>query len=112
LAEELLARDLGRMLLACEEHAQAAVRAAQAAAEPHVQLTETEREQALELLRDPGLVERIVADFERVGVVGEQSNCLVGYLAAVSRKLDRPLAVMSSRLRRRASRRCGRPCFR
>ena len=35
-----------------------------------------------------------MADFERVGVVGEQTNCLVGYLAAVSRKLDRPLAVI------------------
>jgi DNA primase len=94
LSAELIARDLGRVLLACEEQAEAAVRAAQAASEPHVELSETEREQALGLLRDPELVQRIVADFERVGVVGEQSNCLVGYLAAVSRKLDRPLAVM------------------
>jgi DNA primase catalytic core len=94
LAQELIARDLGRVLLVCEEHSEAAVRAAQAPAEPDVALSEAEREQALELLRDPALVERIVADFERVGVVGEQSNCLVGYLAAVSRKLDRPLAVM------------------
>jgi hypothetical protein len=46
------------------------------------------------LLKDPGLVARIVADFERVGMVGEQENCLIGYLAAVSRKLDRPLAVI------------------
>jgi DNA primase len=94
LAQELVARDLGRVLLACEEHSDAAVRSAQAVAEQQVELSEAEREQALELLRDPALVERVVADFERVGVVGEQSNCLVGYLAAVSRKLDRPLAVM------------------
>jgi DNA primase len=94
LAQELIARDLGRVLLACEEHSDAAVRSAQAAAAPQVELSETERERALELLRDPALVERVLADFERVGVVGEQSNCLVGYLAAVSRKLDRPLAVM------------------
>ncbi len=94
LAEELVARDLGRVLLVCEEHAEHAVRAAQQPSEPEVQLSEDEREQALELLRDPGLVERIAGDFERVGVVGEQTNCLVGYLAAVSRKLDRPLAVI------------------
>jgi hypothetical protein len=94
LAEELVARDLGRVLLVCEEHAEQAVRAAQQPAQPEVQLSEDEREQALELLKDPGLVERIVSDFERVGVVGEQTNCLVGYLAAVSRKLDRPLAVI------------------
>jgi DNA primase len=94
LAQELIARDLGRVLLACEEYSDAAVRSAQAAAAPQVELSETERERALELLSDPALVERVLADFERVGVVGEQSNCLVGYLAAVSRKLDRPLAVM------------------
>ncbi len=94
VAEELIARDLGRVLLACEEHAERAVREAQAPREPEVQLSEQERERALGLLKDPGLVERIVADFERVGMVGEQNNCLIGYLAAVSRKLDRPLAVI------------------
>ncbi len=94
VAEELVARDLGRVLLTCEEHAERAVQEAQAPREPEVQLSEPERERALGLLKDPGLVERIVADFERVGMVGEQSNCLIGYLAAVSRKLDRPLAVI------------------
>jgi DNA primase len=94
VAEELVARDLGRVLLTCEEHAERAVREAQAPREPEVQLSEQERERALGLLKDPALVERIVVDFERVGMVGEQSNCLIGYLAAVSRKLDRPLAVI------------------
>ncbi len=36
----------------------------------------------------------VVDDFERCGVVGEETNKLVGYLAAVSRKLDEPLAVL------------------
>jgi hypothetical protein len=36
----------------------------------------------------------ILADFARCGVVGEETNKLVGYLAAVSRKLDEPLAVI------------------
>jgi hypothetical protein len=94
VAEELVARDLGRVLLTCEEHAERAVREAQAPREPEVQLSEQERERALGLLKDPDLVARIVADFERVGMVGEQDNCLIGYLAAVSRKLDRPLAVI------------------
>ena len=43
------------------------------------------------LLRDQNLFDRIVADF---AVVGERTNKLVGYLAAVSRKLDQPLAVI------------------
>jgi hypothetical protein len=37
---------------------------------------------------------RILTDFERAGVVGEHTNKLVGYLAAVSRKLPAPLAVI------------------
>ena len=94
LAEELVHRDLGRVLLVCEEKAEEAIRAAQAPTQREVLLTEPERDAALELLTDPQLVERIVGDFERAGIVGEQTNCLVGYLAAVSRKLDRPLAVI------------------
>jgi hypothetical protein len=59
-----------------------------------VVLKDGEREAALALLRDPKLLDRILADFERCGIVGEQTNTLVGYLAAVSRKLDDPLAVI------------------
>ena len=49
---------------------------------------------ALELLRDPRLLERIVEDLTTSGIVGERTNKLVGYLAAVSRKLERPLAIL------------------
>jgi DNA primase catalytic core len=94
VAEELVARDLGRVLLVCEERAEDAIRAAQTPAEPEAVLSEAERDRALELLRDPQLVERIARDFAAAGMVGEETNCLVGYLAAVSRKLDRPLAVI------------------
>ena len=57
-------------------------------------MTAEEKSAALELLRDPRLLQRIVADFERCGVVGEETNKLVGYLAAVSRQLESPLAVI------------------
>jgi DNA primase len=92
--EEIIKHDLGRVLLACERVADEVVRSAQAPTEQPVVLTDAEEAAALELLRAPDLVERIVADFERVGIVGEATNCLVGYLAAVSRMLDRPLAVI------------------
>ena len=59
-----------------------------------IEISEEERSAALELLRDPHLLERIVADFERCGVVGEETNKLVGYVAAVSRHLEAPLAVI------------------
>jgi DNA primase catalytic core len=94
LAEELVARDLGRVLLVCEERAEDAIRQAQAPEDQAVMLSDAERERALELLRDSQLVDRIASDFAAAGMVGERANCLVGYLAAVSRKLDRPLAVI------------------
>ncbi|WP_338152082.1 site-specific tyrosine recombinase XerC [Caballeronia zhejiangensis] len=57
-------------------------------------MSEADRRAALELLNAPDLLGRIVADFAACGVVGEETNKLVGYLAAVSRKLDTPLAVV------------------
>ena len=37
---------------------------------------------------------QILKDFDACGIVGEATNKLTGYLACVSRKLDRPLAVI------------------
>ncbi len=42
----------------------------------------------------PDLLARIVADFAACGMVGEETNKLVGYLAATSRLLARPLAIV------------------
>lgn len=92
--EEIIKTDLGRLLLKLESLQQSRIEAA-LKVEPAVPaMTETEREQALELLRDPKLLVRILADFDTCGLVGERTNKLIGYLAAVSRKLDRPLAVV------------------
>jgi hypothetical protein len=92
--EEIVKTDLGRLLLKLEALQQSRIAAA-LKVEPAVpSMTETEREQALELLRDPQLLDRILADFEACGLVGERTNKLIGYLAAVSRKLERPLAVV------------------
>jgi DNA primase len=81
-------------LMICEERAEEAIRQAQTPEEQAVVLSEPERTAALALLQDPKLIDRVVSDFDRAGVVGEAANCLVGYLAAVSRLLDRPLAVI------------------
>jgi DNA primase len=94
LEEDIVKRDLGRVLLACEEHAETVMRAAAEPVVVKVEMTDGERADALALLKAPDLLDRVTADFARVGVVGEATNCLVGYLAAISRKLDRPLAVI------------------
>jgi DNA primase len=92
--EELVKRDLGRVLLVLEELQDRQIRDALAPKESEVTMTEAERSEALALLRAPDLLARILTDFERCGTVGEEVNKLVGYLAAVSRKLERPLAVI------------------
>jgi DNA primase len=95
LSEEIVKRDLAQVLLQAEQMQAEAVRRALQPKAPLVPaLTPGEQAAALDLLRDERLADRIVADFERCGVVGERTNVLVGYLAAVSRKLDRPLAVV------------------
>ncbi|HCU65784.1 MAG TPA: DNA primase, partial [Rheinheimera sp.] len=91
--EDELKKDLGRLLLQLEAMQEQKLKQ-QRDPSPQVSLTAQERSQALGLLQDPSLLSRILADFEACGVIGEESNKLVGYLAAVSRKLDRPLAVM------------------
>jgi DNA primase len=92
--EEIVKTDLGRLLLKLEALQHTRIEAA-LKVEPAVpSMTEAEREQALDLLRDPQLLDRILADFEACGLVGERTNKLIGYLAAVSRKLERPLAVV------------------
>ena len=50
--------------------------------------------EALALLQSPDLLARIVADFDACGLIGEATNKLVGYLAATSRKLGGPLAIV------------------
>ncbi|EFA4376863.1 toprim domain-containing protein, partial [Escherichia coli] len=89
LAEGDLRRSLGKVLLALE-HWQAAPQPENAAPE----MTPEDREAALELLRDECLASRIASDMAACGVVGESTNLTAAYLAAVSRKLDRPLAVL------------------
>jgi hypothetical protein len=94
IKEEIIRHDVGKVLLKLEEVRDAQLAEALEPKEPEIKLTENERAEALALLRDPRLLDRIVEDFARCGVVGEETNKLVGYLGAVSRHLDAPLAVI------------------
>jgi hypothetical protein len=92
--EATIKRDVGRMLLALEQLQQERIEAATTTREAKVELTEAEVEEALELLKDPNLTGRILADYAACGLVGEETNKLVCYLACVSRHLSQPLAVL------------------
>ena len=56
-------------------------------------MTEQEREEAIALLKSRDLFERILQDFEAVGYTNEAINKIVGYLVAISRKLDEPISI-------------------
>jgi len=94
LKSELIKRDLGKVLGALEEMQEARLKAEAAPKKDEPGMSADEREAALALLRDPKLLDRILEDFAACGVVGEETNKLVGYLAAVSRLLDNPLAII------------------
>jgi DNA primase len=92
--EQVIKRDLGTVLLRLEELQEHAAKTTADDKSPRPKLSDEERQAALALLRDPRLVERILDDLDRLGVVGERMNKLVAYLAATSRLLDEPLAVV------------------
>jgi DNA primase catalytic core len=94
LHEETIKRDMGRVLLKLEELQDEQIKRALEPKKKEKVLSEEEQKEALELLKAPDLLNRILEDFKRCEVVGEETNKLVGYLAAVSRKLEVPLAVL------------------
>jgi hypothetical protein len=95
VAGDIIKADLAKLLLALETEQEKLLSAARepVKAAPHA-MSEDARAAAMAMLTDSRLIERIASDFSRAGIVGETSNALVGYLAAVSRKLDRPLALL------------------
>ncbi len=94
LKDEIIKADLGKVLLKCEALQEANIKKTLAPETTTITLDNIEREQALALLKSPDLLQQILDDFNTAGVVGEETNKLVGYLATVSRKLDKPLAII------------------
>jgi DNA primase catalytic core len=93
LTADLLKRDLGRLLLAVEQ-AQVELLKPQEQATRLVTLSPEERQEATTWLKEPNLIERLRGAFHQAGIIGEEINTLVAYLACVSRKLERPLAII------------------
>jgi hypothetical protein len=93
LHADLLKRDLGRLLLAVER-AQGELARPKETASPVRVLSAAERVEALAWLQAPDLIGRLRAAIRHAGIIGEENNALVAYLAGVSRKLERPLAII------------------
>ena len=93
--EAVLKGDLGRLLCRLEEHQETLRQQMLSTHELDVpEMTDAERREALELLEDPQLIPRVLADYEACGLVGEEVNKLVCYLACTSRLLPQPLSVL------------------
>ncbi|MBM3127364.1 MAG: hypothetical protein FJ009_01870, partial [Chloroflexi bacterium] len=58
------------------------------------EMTDEERAEAMALLQDPRLFERIIQDITTLGYVGEDANKVLQYLVATSRKQDCPLSAV------------------
>jgi DNA primase len=92
LAPDVIKRDIGQVLLALEAAQEDMLSAV--AAPQSVTISAADEAAALNWLRSPDLMGAIAADIAASGVVGEAENALTVYLACLSRKLDRPLAVL------------------
>jgi DNA primase catalytic core len=58
------------------------------------ELTAQEREDAIRYLKDPNLVQNLVADIRKIGILGEDSNALALYLFSLTRKSDKPISAV------------------
>ncbi|MFH1618219.1 MAG: CHC2 zinc finger domain-containing protein, partial [Candidatus Margulisiibacteriota bacterium] len=86
--ETLVKEDIGKLLESVERYEPQKKQAT--ANEP----SKAEKTQAQSMLNSADIFAEILADLETLGVTGEETNKLVGYLAAISRKLDDPLSVL------------------
>jgi hypothetical protein len=92
--EETIQREVGQLWGALGDMQREMLRKTLTPEAEETIMTAEEKAAAMELLRDPRLLKRVLEDFEKCGVVGEETNKKVSYLAAVSRLLGKPLAIV------------------
>jgi len=94
LDENVVKRDLGRVLLALEQLRDAALKKTLEPKKEAVEVPKERKLAALTRLKTPGLMGWIDESLSLCGLVGERTNKVTAYLASVSRLLDRPLAII------------------
>ncbi|WP_061248447.1 toprim domain-containing protein, partial [Leptospira noguchii] len=92
--EETITNDLKEVFRETEEMLYEQLERNKKPTQENKELTPKEREEALLYLKDPQLIHHILEDFERMGLVGERTNSLLGYLATLTRRTENPLAVI------------------
>jgi len=87
--------DITRLMLECEKFEKRSETAENADQKTIVeQMSEAERIDAETFGKSPDLIKLILNDFEKCGLLGEESNKILIYVAMTSRKRKMPLAVL------------------
>jgi DNA primase len=94
LKPDLVKCDLGHVLAKLEELQEARLKAQVEPKKTAADIPAALLAQAWTLVRSPNLWELIAEHAALCGIAGERSNVLLGYLAAVSRLLDRPIMII------------------
>jgi DNA primase len=90
-AKDAIDGDIDRLIRLCEQWCEQRPDPDGAA---KIQLSEKEVREARELGKADDLMARILSDYELCGLIGEEPNKLLCYLAAVSRMMEEPLSVL------------------
>jgi hypothetical protein len=92
---DVVRADLSRLVVALEERQQALFAATREPPSVPVRtLAPHERDEALSLLRRPDMLRQLLSDLAASGMVGEEDNKLLCWLALTSRHLESPLGVL------------------
>jgi DNA primase catalytic core len=88
---EVIESDVNRIILAVEKYMAQKLEGASPTA---FAIPDADRLEAMRMARNAGLVDELQRDFGKLGIIGEETNRLLLYLAMTSRKMDDPLAVL------------------
>ena len=91
---ETINADIEKILRVCEESNDKEKSSKFTDTEEKITITAIETKEAEKFAREKSLIGRILEDFQTCGLIGEESNKLLCYLAMTSRKMPEPLSVL------------------
>ena len=89
---EAVESDVNRMITQAEAYAQKQLTESQGQV---VLVSDIDKAEAMKLARHPDLAGEILRDMDKLGMVREATNKLIGYLVMTSRKMPDPLALLT-----------------
>ena len=84
----------GHLITALEEYRMSKIESLKPQEKELESLTIEQEKQAIEYLKQNNLIKQSLKDIMRSGIVGEQYNALIAYLAYTSRKREKPMHIM------------------